>query len=306
MKQTTTASAARRKREVLGVLFACSPLVSFAVFGLIPMVVSLVLSFGKLSSFDLFDLEFVGFENYVRIFTEDTKFIKSIGNTFVYAFVSVVLSLAIALVLAIFMNREIYFKKGFRVILFIPYVCSAVALSTTWKWLLDYNFGIVNDFMSFLNIPRVDWLNNEATAMPAMIFMSVWGGLGYNMILYTAAVSAINRSYYEAAEIDGATDIRMFFSITVPLISPTTFYLLIMGFIGALQSFANFQIMTPTGGPNYSTLTMVFRVYNASFTEDPFTYGMGYGSALGWIVGIIVMIFTAINFKVSEKWVHYE
>ncbi|MBO5046261.1 MAG: sugar ABC transporter permease [Clostridia bacterium] len=296
----------RAKRDnIYGTLFAASPIIGFFLFGLLPMLFSVFLSFGKLTTFDLGDMEFVGFENYARIFAEDDRFFKSIGNTFLYAIVSVLLSLVFSLFLAQLLAQEIHGKKVFRVILFIPYVCSAVAISTMWKWLLDYNFGVLNDLMTAFGAERVDWLNEKATAMPMMIFMSVWGGLGYNMILYTAALTSVNRSYYEAAEIDGASKARIFMSITVPLISPTTFFLLIMGFIGALQSFANFQIMTPYGGPDDSTLSMVLRVYNAAFVEDSMTYGMGYASALGWIVGIIVMIFSAINFVFSKKWVQY-
>lgn len=296
----------RKKDRLLGVLFACSPLVGFALFGLIPLAFSLVLSFGKLRSFDLTDLKFVGIENYVRIFTEDVNFLKSIGNTFVYAIVSVALTLVLSLALAGLLNRRIKFKKGFRLILFIPYVCSVVAISMMWKWLFDYNYGILNDVMVFFGQSRVNWLGERATAMPVIILMSVWSGLGYNMILFTAALGNVNNSYYEAALLDGASKPRMFFSITLPLISPTTFFLLVMGLIGALQSFANFQIMTPTGGPDGTTWTMVLRVYYVAFQEDPMTYGMGYAAAMSWIVGIIVMIFTALNFRFSKRWVHYD
>lgn len=294
-----------KKENIQGTFFALSPLLGFILFGGIPLAVSLVLSFGKVNPIDLSDIEYVGFENYVRIFTEDTRFFKSIGNTFGYSFASVLLSMIVALIFANFLNKKIRFKKVFRLILFIPYVCSVVATSMMWKWMLDYNYGIFNDFMTAIGIGRVNWLGNPKTAMPVMIVLGVWSGFGYNMILYTAALAAVNRSYYEAAELDGANGRQCFFKITLPLISPTSFYLLIMGFIGALQSFANFQVMTPTGGPEDSTLTMVFRVWQGAF-EDRRRYGMGYASAMGWIVGMIIMIFTAINFALSKKWVHYD
>lgn len=295
----------KRRDGVIGVLFACTPLVGFALFGVLPLLFSLVLSFGELPSFDIADIKFVGFDNYVRIFTEDTRFLKSIFNTFYYAIFSVGLSLVISLLLSVLLNREkLKCKKAIRLILFIPYVCSIIATSTMWKWMFDYNYGVLNDIMEALRLPRVNWLGETATAMPVMILMSVWGGLGYNMILFTAALGSVNKAYYEAAELDGASRLKMFFSITLPLISPTTLFLLIMGFISALQSFANFQVMTPTGGPEYSTLTMVFRVYDTAFTDD--TYGMGYSAALGWLVGLIVMAFTAIMFRLSRRWVHYD
>lgn len=305
MEKTKRVKGLKRRDNLIGTLFALSPLIGFGLFALLPLVFSIVLSFGNLSTFDIMDIEFVGFENYVRIFTQDTKFLKSIGNTFLYAVLSVGLQLVISLLLSVLLNRKkLRGKKIIRLILFIPYVCSIIAISTMWKWMFDYNYGVLNDLMDLLHLPRVNWLGEEATAMPVMIMMSVWGGLGYNMILYTAALNAVSSTYYEAATLDGASRIKMFFSITLPLISPTTFFLMVMGFIGALQSFANFQVMTPTGGPSDSTLTMVFHVYNAAFLDD--RYGMGYASALSWLVGFIVMAFTAILFRISRRWVHYD
>ena len=291
----------KNNKQLTGMLFAAPPLIGFILFGLLPMLISLVLSFGHLSTYNLFDIEFVGFDNYVRIITEDTKFLKSIGNTFIYAIFSVLIQIALSLFLSVCLNTNIKFKKIIRIILFIPYVCSMVALSTMWKWILDYNYGVLNDIVIFFGGERVEWLNNEKTAMLCMILMSVWGGLGYNIILYTASLSSLNKSYYEAAEIDGASSFQQFRHITIPLIRPTTFFLTIMGFIGALQSFANFQIMTPDGGPGLTTLTMGLRVYNAALVEDAYTYGMGYASAMSWLVGIIVMIFTAINFVINNR-----
>jgi multiple sugar transport system permease protein len=296
----------QRRDEFQGVLFSLLPILGIAIFGLIPMMYSLVLSFGNLTSFEIFEITPVGFDNYIRIFTEDKIFWKAIGNTFYYAFTTVLLSIGLSLILAVFLNRDIKCKKLFRVILFIPYVCSAVALSTMWLWIMDHNYGVLNDLMDILGLERVNWLNNEKTTMPVMILMSVWGGLGFNIILYTASLTSINKSYYEAAQIDGATELRIFFKITFPLISPTTFYLVVMGFIGALQSFANFQIMTPNGRPNNTTWTMVYRVYYYMREANMYEYGKGYASAYGWIVGIIIMLFSFANFKLSSKWVNYD
>lgn len=296
----------KKKDLMYGLLCCLPPVIGISLFTVVPLIFSLVLSFGTLSTFDLFDIEFVGFENYVRILTENDDFIKSIGNTFFYAVLSVGLSQVISLGIAWILTKEMHGSKVFQVILFIPYVCSAVALSTMWRWIFDYNTGVLNDVMDMLMLPRVDWLRTKGTAMGCLIFMSVWGGLGYNMILYRAALKNVNKTLYEAAELDGASAARKFFSITLPCISPTAFFLLLMGFVGALQSFANFQIMTPYGGPDGSTYTMVLCVYNYTFLGDPFNYGMGYGAAMSWLVGIIVMIFSAIYFKLSRRWVSYD
>jgi len=296
----------KRRNNILGVLFAMSPLVGFALFGILPLIFSIVLSFGNLPTYDLLDIEFCGLQNYIRIFTEDKEFWQSIGNTFFYSIVSVVGTVVISLLASVFLNNIKHGGKAIRIILFIPYVCSVVAISTMWKWLFDYNYGVLNDVVEFIGMERVNWLGEASTAMPIMILMSIWSGLGYNMILYSASLNAVSRSYYEAAELDGANGIQKFFKITLPMISPTTFFVMVMGFVGALQSFANFQVMTPSGGPDGTTWTMVLRVWYVGFVEDSTLYGMGYASAMSWIVGGIVMIFTAIMFGMSRRWVNYD
>ena len=296
----------KRRNNILGVLFAMSPLVGFALFGILPLIFSIVLSFGNLPTYDLLDIEFCGLQNYIRIFTEDTEFWQSIGNTFFYSIVTVVGTVVISLLASVFLNNIKHGAKAIRIILFIPYVCSVVAISTMWKWLFDYNYGVLNDVVEFIGMERINWLGEASTAMPIMIIMSIWGGLGYNMILYSASLNAVSRSYYEAAELDGANGIQKFFKITLPMISPTTFFIMVMGFVGALQSFANFQVMTPSGGPDGTTWTMVLRVWYVGFVEDSTLYGMGYASAMSWIVGGIVMIFTAIMFGMSRRWVNYD
>ncbi len=296
----------KRRNNILGVLFAMSPLVGFALFGILPLIFSIVLSFGNLPTYDLLDIEFCGLQNYIRIFTEDKEFWQSIGNTFFYSIVSVVGTVVISLLASVFLNNIKHGGKAIRIILFIPYVCSVVAISTMWKWLFDYNYGVLNDVVEFIGMERINWLGEASTAMPIMILMSIWSGLGYNMILYSASLNAVSRSYYEAAELDGANGIQKFFKITLPMISPTTFFVMVMGFVGALQSFANFQVMTPSGGPDGTTWTMVLRVWYVGFVEDSTLYGMGYASAMSWIVGGIVMIFTAIMFGMSRRWVNYD
>ena len=296
----------KRRSNIIGVLFAMSPLVGFALFGILPLIFSIVLSFGNLPTYDLLDIEFCGLQNYIRIFTEDKEFWQSIGNTFFYSIVSVVGTVVISLLASVFLNNIKHGGKAIRIILFIPYVCSVVAISTMWKWLFDYNYGVLNDVVEFIGMERVNWLGEASTAMPIMILMSIWSGLGYNMILYSASLNAVSRSYYEAAELDGANGIQKFFKITLPMISPTTFFVMVMGFVGALQSFANFQVMTPSGGPDGTTWTMVLRVWYVGFVEDSTLYGMGYASAMSWIVGGIVMIFTAIMFGMSRRWVNYD
>lgn len=295
----------KRKENLQGTLFAAPPLIAFALFGLIPLLVSLVLSF-CLVEYNYeggVELTFLGLDNYIEILTNDTRFLKSIGNTFIYSFITVFLQIVLALILSICLNTKIRFKKAFRTILFIPYVCSMVAIAIMWKWVFDYNYGILNDILKSMNIAPINWLRESSTSMLVIIVMTVWSGLGFNMILYSAALGSINRTYYKAAEIDGANKLQQFWHITLPQLKPISFYLIIMGFIGSLQSFANFQIMTPDGGPDDSTLTMGFRVFQVAMGDDANVpgWGMGYASAMGWIVGLIVMVFVVIYFYFNNR-----
>lgn len=295
----------KTKNQIAGLLFVSLPIIGIILFSGIPLIVSFILSFGHLSSFDLFDIEFIGTSNYIRIFTEDNKFLLSILYSFVYAIGVSVLQAVFSLGLAYFLSKDIKFQTTFRVILFIPYVCSIVALSLMWKWMLDGNFGIINDFLIKIGLSPVDWLNNSKTSFLVMIVMSVWGGLGYGTILYTAALSSVDKSLYEASDVDGASAFKKFVRITLPMISPTTFYIIVMGMIGNLQAFANFQVMRPIG-PNGQIETMVYRVWWAAFEADFMNYGIGYASALGWLSGIIIIVVTVIMFKLQKYWVHYD
>ena len=296
----------KKRDQISGIAFVLLPIIGIFLFVGVPLIVSLVLSFGHLSSFDIFDIDFSDFgSDYVRIFTEDKKYIKAILNSFIYAIGTSLLQTVLSLLLAYFLSKPIKCRTLFRVILFIPYVCSVVALSLMWKWMLDGNFGIINDLLMKMGLEKVDWLNNPNTSFMIMIIMSVWGGLGYGTILYTAALSSVDKSLYEASEVDGASSFSKFLNITLPMISPTTFYILVMGMIGNLQAFANFQVMNPIGKDGIIE-TMVYRVWWAAFEADLMQYGIGYASALGWVSGIIIIIFTVVLFKTQKYWVYYD
>ncbi|MFY9175318.1 MAG: sugar ABC transporter permease, partial [Peptococcia bacterium] len=187
-------------------------------------------------------------------------------------------------------------------IFFIPHVSSIVAVSLMWKWILDGEYGIVNHLLSFLGVKGPDWLGDSRTFMPAMIVMGVWGSLGFYVILFSAALTNVDPQLYEAAEIDGAGPFTKFVKITMPAISPVTFYLLVMSVIWGLQDFARFQIMAPGGGPDNAGLTMVYYLYNAGFTNI-ITYGMGIAAAVSWILTFVIAGVTALNFWGSRKWV---
>ena len=287
-----------------GATLASVPLIGAFFFMLIPLAFSLVLSFCSMKGFNPENIEFLGFghlfDNFIYIFT-DPLFWKSVGNTF-YAALSLPVSMIAALVLSVLMCADIRGKTLLRTVYFLPYVCSVVALTSMWRLVLDTNYGLLNELLG----TKINWLSNEKTYMPVMILMGAWTNLGFNVILFSAALTGVPRAYYEAATIDGAGWLKRFWYITLPLISPTTFYLLVMGLIGAIQDFTRFQaIGFGDTGPNNAGLTMVYYLYQQGFTNN-YTYGMGFAAATSWIVALLILALTAVNFKLSKRWVHYD
>ena len=291
-----------RGEHIAGLLMVSPPVIGFLMFGLIPSCISFALSFVRLNSYDISRSQFVGLSNFSFIF-EDERFWRSIKNTLLYS-LSMPVTLILSLGVAVLLEKIRVFKKLFRVIYFLPYILSGVAVSTMWKWMLDTNYGIVNDILVALGAGRVEWLTSEAYFMLTMILISIWGGMCMNIVFFMSALANVNDELYEAAEIDGAGRFTKFFKITLPLISPTTFYLLITGFIGVLQTFVNFQIMGgDNGGPNEAGLTVVFYLYNMAF-RDTISYGMGYASATAWVLGVFIILLTVGNFILSKRWVY--
>ena len=299
-------SLSRKARDQIdGTLFIALPILGLFTFVGIPLVFSLVLSFGKLNSFNITDITFVGFQNYIDIFKTDPTYWEAVGWSFLYAVATSLLQTVLALLIAFLLSKIKYGQSGIRIILFIPYVCSVVAISYVWTMLLNYDFGVFNDILTKMGIPAIDFLKIEPYSIIMMVVMSVWSGLGYGTILYSAALGSVDKSLYESADVFGSNGVQKFFKITLPSISPTTFFLLVMGMIGNLQAFANFQIMRPIFADK-EIKTMVYQVWWAAFGDGATEYGMGYASALGWVSGVVIILFTFIMFKLQKKWVHYE
>ncbi len=288
----------RFKSEYMwGYLFIAPPIIGFLCFAFIPMLFSVYVSF---TQFDLYTpAKFNGLDNYKRLFFEDNLFWKTVFNTF-YAALGIPFGMVIALFIAIALNQKVKGLSLFRTAFFLPTVCSIVAISLLWKWIFNSDFGLLNVLLGYVGITGPPWLSDENWAMPAMIIQGVWGGLGINMILYLAALQSVPKNLYEAADIDGANSWQKLRYVTIPSISPTTFFILITSIIGALQDFQRFMIMTE-GGPNYSTTTVVYYLFLNAFRYME----MGYASAMAWVLGIIILIITLINFKLSKNWVHY-
>lgn len=293
------------KEEVQGILYANIPLFGFCLFGLIPLLLSLYLCFNSFKGLRLHTAKFVAWENFSKIL-QDEMFWQSLGNT-AFVLVAAVVALLLSLVVSALIATNVRGAKGFKAIYFVPYVCSLVAITFMWKWIYDYNYGVLNTTLmdwGWIQEP-ISWLGSAEYYRTAMFVLLVWSSTGFNIILLTAALIGVPRELHEAAQIDGAGEFRRFFSITLPLISPTIFYLLIMGLIGALQEFIRFQVMTPDGGPEYQGMTVVFYLYrqlfNASGGSD-----LGVASAMGWIIAVLISAVTILNFSLQRRWVNYD
>lgn len=293
------------KEEVQGILYANIPLFGFCLFGLIPLLLSLYLCFNSFKGLRLHTAKFVEWENFSEIL-QDEMFWQSLGNT-AFVLVAAVVALLLSLAVSALIATNVRGAKGFKAIYFVPYVCSLVAITFMWKWIYDYNYGVLNTTLmdwGWIQEP-ISWLGSAEFYRTAMFVLLVWSSTGFNIILLTAALIGVPKELHEAAQIDGAGEFRRFFSITLPLISPTIFYLLIMGLIGALQEFIRFQVMTPDGGPEYQGMTVVFYLYrqlfNASGGSD-----LGVASAMGWIIAVLISAVTILNFSLQRRWVNYD
>jgi len=286
------------KKETLWAFFFLSPkIIGLILFTLGPVIASFLLSF---TNWDLVSKPiWIGLNNYKHLLNNEI-FIKALTNTLYYTIVSVPLSMILSLLLAIAMNQKIKGIIVFRTAFFIPVISSMVAISLLWKYIYNSQYGLLNYFLGLIGIPPQNWLGNMKLAMPSLILMSVWKGLGYNMMIWLAALQGIPEDLYEAARIDGASKWQQFKNITLPLLSPTTFLMLILGIIGSFQVFESSYVIT-NGGPANATLTIVLYLYSNAFEW----LKMGYASAMAYILALIIFVLTLIQFKYQKKWVHY-
>ena len=290
------------------------PLIGFVLFGIIPLALSAVISMSELHTTSLEDMQWVGFENFKTILTNaDNYTYASYWTTLLYT-LNAPICIALSLWIAYLISKSKIGKKFFRSVFFIPYVCSSVVISLTFKKLL-YNFegGLLNEFLVNLGFEPVGWLiDSPWVFMIAAVAMTVWAGLGWCIVLFQAALSNVDQSYYEAAKLDGASDAQMFWKITFPAISPTTAFLLTMKLIWALQSMAEMHLlagsdMTPVWGESSAWVsdTVVKHIYNMVFVRG-YQYGYGLAAAAGWILALIVLLVTRINMRTQKRWVSYD
>ena len=287
------------RSEKTGYLFILPWFIGLLIFTIGPMIFSLILSFSKWDIITGIDsIQFVGLENFVNIF-HDELFYQSLKVTFIFALVSVPLYQIIAILVAMLLNMRTRGMKFFRLIFFMPSVIPAVAVSMMWLMILNPEYGILNRALDMFGIIGPAWLQDPDYALSALMVMGIWG-VGNTIIIYLSGLQGVPEELYEAADLDGAGVVKRFLNITVPMISPTIFFNLIMGIIGGFQYFTQAFVMT-NGGPLNSTLFYNLFLYNKAFVS----YEMGYASALSWILFGIIMVFTLIVIRSSSAWVYY-
>ena len=287
----------RRKEARWGYIFISTWLVGFVLWYLYPLAAGLYYSF---TSYDLLTApRWIGLENYATL-VDDPLFTISLVNTLVYTVMSVTIFMVASLGGALLLNANLRGIAFFRTAIYLPSQLAIVASSFIWLWILNPQFGIANYFLAKIGVPQQEWLFDPVLAKPSIAIMSLWG-IGAGIIIFVAGLQSIPESLYEAAKSDGAGEVRMFFAITVPMLSPVILFNLIVSIIAAFQVFDQAYLMTQ-GGPENKTLFYVLYVYQNAFQF----FKMGYASALSWVLFVIVLILTAITFRLSRRWVHYE
>lgn len=289
-------SKLEKSRNRWGIVFILPQLISLVCLGIIPIVIAFVLSFFDWNGFSA--PVFTGFQNFKAVFTDPDTGI-AIKNTLVYSVIYVPCSIVLSLGLAMLLNKA-WGKMFYRAVFFLPQIVTSVGIAVVWSWIYQPQFGILNMILRFFGIEGKEWLRDPSTAMGAVIVMSIWWGLGYNIVLFLAGLQNVPRTYVEAAKIDGANERQVFFNITVPLISPTTLLVTITTMINAFQVFDQMFLLT-SGGPAKKTYTMAIHIYQTAFKS----YELGKASTAALILFFVVVAVSVIQFKLSDKWVHY-
>jgi multiple sugar transport system permease protein len=291
----------KRKMNIIGYMFLLPSLIGFIIFKLYPILFSFFLTFCEwdlVSGFS--NIKFIGIENFKSMLKDD-YFTSSLKNTLIYVFSVVPLEIVFAMLIAVILEKMVYFKGFFRLIYFMPYVSNIVAVSVVWMALFHPSQGPINQLLISIGIKEPPlWLASSKWAMVALIIMSIWLGIGYCIVIYMAGLQGIPDEIYEAAKIDGANSISRFRYITLPYLSPTTFFLLIVRLIATFQVFGPINIMTE-GGPGRATTVLVYHIYRTAFRF----YQVGYASAVAFVLFLIIFILTLIQWKTEKAWVTY-
>jgi multiple sugar transport system permease protein len=281
-------------------LFLAPHLIGFLLFQIFPV-------FGAIA-FSLLDWNlittptFIGFENYIELFSGDFFFQRAMLNTVYYTVGTVTIIVVTALIAAVLLNERVHFRSFFRTMYFVPNVSSLVAVSFVWMWIYNSDYGLLNNVLRMLGVQNPpQWLSDVTLAMPSVMVMSAWTQVGFFTVIFLAGLQNIPNQYYESAVIDGSSRIQSFFRITLPLLSPTTFFVLTLAIINSFQVFEQTFIMT-RGGPAFSTTTAVMYIYDQAFQYQE----IGYASAVSVVLFAAILAVTVVQVILQKRWVHYD
>ena len=299
MKKLFANNISKEKREtILGWVMVSPFLIGFVFLTAIPMIASFVISFSEWDM--LSNPEWIGFDNYKKLFFEDELALHSLNITILFTIVSIPLNILFGLALAMLLNTSIRGLAIFRTIYYLPAILSGVAVALMWRWIFSTEFGLLNALLDIIGIEGPAWLTDRIWVLPSFVIMRLWS-VGGGMIIYLAGLQSIPTNLYEAANIDGANWWHKTRFITLPLLSPTIFFQLIVGFIFSMQIFTEAFIMT-NGGPADASLFFLLYLYRQAFQY----FDMGYASALAWVLFVVILFLTIVMFKTSRFWVYYE
>jgi len=293
-----SSSGMERMERRWGILLGLPAMLGFLAFTIGPMLASAWIS---LTDWDIYTgASYIGFDNYQEMFTEDPLFFKSLWVTLYYAFASVPLVLLTGFAAAMLLNADVRGKAIFRTIFYLPVLVPLIANTVLWTWLFNPDFGLFNSLLEQFSLPTSQWLYDPGTVIPSLILMAVWG-FGNSAVIFLAGLQGVPAHLYEAVEVDGGGAWQKLRNVTLPMMTPTIFFNLIIGMIGAFQAFLEAYAMTD-GGPNNGSLFYVLYLYRTAFTESR----MGYASALSWFLFVVILVITVLIFRSARSWVYYE
>jgi multiple sugar transport system permease protein len=303
---TSTAVAVTRARHrpklhqaIEGYVCIAPWLIGFVCFTAGPMIAAFVISLTDWSM--LTAPKWIWFDNYERMYN-DPVFWTAIYNTAYISFLSVPLQLTLALLIAMGLNEKLKGVNFYRTVFYLPSQMPVVASALLWLWVFNPEFGLANALLNAMNLPPLRWLFDPELSKPSIVLITLWGGIGTPLIIFLAGLQGVPDSLHEAASIDGAGAVARFFNITLPMLSPIIFFNLIIGVIASFQAYFTLVFITTQGGPANSSIIMILYIYYRAFRD----FAMGYASALSWVLFMIVLVLTAVNFGLARFWVHYE
>ncbi len=289
----------RKDQVIWGYIFIFPTALGLLLLNIWPAIQTAILSFQRTVGFG--NTQWVGLANYTKLFS-DREVFRSLINTLIYAVVSIPSIVVLSLLVAVLMNKKIKGLSIYRTIYFLPVVAAPSAVAMIWRWMFNNDYGLINDMLAKIGIDGPSWLTNPSIAIYSIIIVGVWSAIGHNMVLLLAGLQEIPKDYYEAADIDGASFVQQFFNITLPLVTPTLFFVVVTTVINSFQVFdVIFMMITPNSEAMFHSQSLAYLFYKHSFILND----KGYGSAIVMLLLVIILVITGIQMKLQKKWVNY-